>query len=256
VARTKFHTRLLTRGAAPQEFEPLALPADARELPYASGDLHLTAWVSAPPTDGQRHAAVLFLHGGFAFSADDWEQAKPYRDAGYVVMMPSLRGENGQPGTFTLFFDELDDVLAAADAFVALPYVRTDRLFIAGHSVGGTLTLLAALRSSRFHAAASFSGSPDQRSFLEGQPRLAPFDMHDAEEVKIRSPLAFATDFQCPVRAYFGDKEPYFAGPTAKLVQRAQGAGLDVKGEVVPGDHMSHVAESMRRSIEFFRSRE
>ena len=34
------------------------------------------------------------------------------------------------------------------------------RLFLAGHSVGGTLTLLTALASNRFRAAASFDGFP------------------------------------------------------------------------------------------------
>ena len=40
--------------------------------------------------------------------------AQPYRDAGYIVMIPILRGENGQPGFYTMFYDEVDDVLGAA----------------------------------------------------------------------------------------------------------------------------------------------
>jgi len=72
----------------------------------------------------------------------------------------------------------------------------------------------------------------------------------------MRSPLAFASSFKCPVRAYLGDREQAFVAPTERLAQQARNAGLDVRAETVPGDHFSHVAEAMRRSIEFFHSRE
>jgi dipeptidyl aminopeptidase/acylaminoacyl peptidase len=198
---------------------------------------------------------VLFLHGGFAFGEDDWEMTKQYRDAGFVVFAPMVRGENGLPGKYTMFFDEVDDVLAAADALAALPYVLADHLYVAGHSVGGTLTMLAAMGSGRFRAAAAFSGSPDQASWSAGQPGLVPFDPSDAGELRIRSPIAFATSFQCPTRLYHGSAERYFAAPTAKLAELAQGAGLDVRAVPVAGDHFSHVPEAIRQSIEFFREK-
>jgi dipeptidyl aminopeptidase/acylaminoacyl peptidase len=255
-ARARFQTRLLRKGPAPQSYGPISMPADAREIPYTSGELKLKAWVSPPGVDGQRHPAVLFLHGGFAFGEDDWEMAKPYRDAGFVVLVPLLRGENGLPGSYSMFFDELDDVLAAAETLAGLPYVRGDHVYVAGHSVGGTLTLLAAMRSSRFRAAASFSGSPDQVAWTSGQTQLAPFDPRDTDELRIRSPLAYATSFQCPVRAYHGSSESFFAATTAKLAEEAQRKGLDIRAVPVPGGHMSHVAEAMKRSIEFFREKE
>ena len=182
---------------------------------------------------------------------------KPYRDAGFVVLTPMLRGEDGLPGNYSMFFSEIDDVLAAADALAALPYVRADRLYIAGHSVGGTLTMLAAMSSGRFRAAASFSGSPDQALWGGAQPKLVPFDLNDENEFRIRSPIAYASSFQAPARLYYGTAEyPYFADTTAKLAALAQKAGRDVRAVPVQGDHVSHVAESMRQSIEFFREHE
>jgi dipeptidyl aminopeptidase/acylaminoacyl peptidase len=255
-ARAKFQTRLLRRGPAPQRHRPISPPPGARAIPYRSGELRLKAWVSAPPSGGERRPAVLFLHGGFAFDEDDWEMSRPYRDAGFVVLTPLLRGENGLPGDYSLFFHELDDVLAATDALAALPYVRADRLYVAGHSVGGTLTLLAAMRSGRFRAAASFSGSPDQAVFTSGHPEIVPFDRADPGELRIRSPAAYPQSFLCPVRAYHGSSERFFAAATAQLAEEAQREGLDVRAVPVPGDHMSHVAEAMRQSIEFFRQKE
>ncbi|HEY7230017.1 MAG TPA: hypothetical protein VH558_06575 [Pseudolabrys sp.] len=81
---------------------------------YTVGNLKLRAWIALPKNRQSKMPAVLFLHGGFSFSAVDFEKAKPFLDAGFVVMTPILRGENGQPGAFTLFFDEVDDVLAAS----------------------------------------------------------------------------------------------------------------------------------------------
>ena len=79
-------------------------------------------------------------------------------------MMPALRGENGLPGDFSGFYDETSDVLAAADVLRAQPGVDPERLYLAGHSVGGTLTLLAAMASPMFRAASAFSGSADART--------------------------------------------------------------------------------------------
>ena len=157
VVRQRFRTRLVKQAPAPQPWDPVEVPSDARELGFESGNLHLTAWISS---DAANHAtasrpAVLFLHGGFAFDRGDWVMSQPFRDAGFIVMTPILRGENGQPGSFSAFYDEVDDVLAAADTLAKQPGVDAGHIYVAGHSVGGTLTMLVALTSTRFRAAAS-----------------------------------------------------------------------------------------------------
>jgi dipeptidyl aminopeptidase/acylaminoacyl peptidase len=222
-------------------------------VPYTSGGLRLTAWVSPAPPDGQKHPAVLFLHGGFALGADDWDQTRPYRDAGYVVLEPALRGENGQSGSYSMFFDETDDALAAAGALAELPYVDAGHLYVAGHSVGGTLSLLAALTSNRFKAAASFSGSPDQVAWARGQSELVPFDTGDIREFRIRSPIAYASSFKCPVRLYYGSQEWFFSGSCQHTAKLAREKGMDVEAVSVSGDHFTAVPAELQKSIEFFR---
>ncbi len=254
-ARAKFQTQLVRRGPAPQEGEPEQPPPGVRQIEYVSDGLRLKAWVSGPPPGGGRQPAVLFLHGGFAFGEDDWEAAQPFRDAGFVVMTPVLRGENGQPGFYTMFYDEVNDVLAAAEALGRLPYVDPGRLYVAGHSAGGTLALLAALTSNRFRAAASFSGSPDQVSFARGQEELVPFNRSDKKEYQMRSPLAFARSFKCPTRLYYGDEEWAFQASSKKTAEKARAAGLDVEAVSVPGDHFDSVPEAMRRAVAFFRQK-
>jgi dienelactone hydrolase len=251
-ARQHFQTRLTRPGPAPQKWQNERPPLGVREVPYQSGNLRLRAWVSGPPPDGRRRPAVMFLHGGFAFGADDWEQTLPFRNAGFVVMTPTLRGENGLPGSYSMFYNEVEDVLAAAETLAQLPYVDGNRIYVCGHSVGGTLTLLAAMTSKRFRAAASFSGSPDQVAWARGQPEVVPFDPNIKEEFRMRSPLAFPRSFKCPVRIYYGSQEFFFASSSQKLAKLAKAAGSDAEAISVPGDHLSMVEPAMRQAIAFF----
>src|SRR5262249_7259161 len=112
-ARAHFQTRLVRQRPAPQEWEHERPPPGVGEIVYRSGSLALKAWVSSSQRLEGKKPAVLFLHGGFAFGADDWEQAEPFRTAGFVTMIPMLRGENGQPGSYSMFYHEVEDVLAA-----------------------------------------------------------------------------------------------------------------------------------------------
>jgi len=262
-ARKKFKTKLLLGGPAPQFPQPIQTPPDVTEIEYPSGDLMLKAWVSNDPDPGKgKKPAVLFLHNGFAFGLDDWQMAQPFRDAGFVVMIPMLRGENGLPGTFSLFYDEVEDVLAAANALEKLPYVDGKHIYLAGHSNGGTLTLLTALTSSRFRAAASFSGSPDQTNwnvvrsnlgrFAGDQNAPIPFDEQDQKEFQVRSALAYPESFKCPIRLYFGSQETYFKATNQKLAELAKKKKLDVEAVEVPGDHLSAVPSAIQQCIQFF----
>ena len=76
----------------------------------------------------------------------------PVRKAGIVVMFPSLRGGNDNPGCKEALYGELDDVLAAADWLAAQDFVDPQRIYLGGHSTGGTLALLVAEYSNRFRA--------------------------------------------------------------------------------------------------------
>lgn len=254
-ARRGFKTTLVRKGPSPQGAPPVKPPAGVSEVEYVSGELRLKAWLSHRSDETRKHPAVLYLHGGFAFGMGDWEQTKPYRDAGFVVLAPILRAENGQPGAFTYFYDEVDDVVAAAEYLRALPYVDQDRLFVAGHSVGGTMTLLAAMTSHHFRAGASFDGAPYWGPFTEAKD--LPFDKSDPREIQLRSPIAHAGSFKCPLRVYLhrADRDAlgdFFTLMTQRMVARAKSRGLDVEAVAIEGDHVSHVPAAIRQSIAFF----
>ena len=257
-ARSHFTTQLVKHGPAPQQYEPLVCPTGAEQVVYAP-ELHLQAWITAPPAYGNSAAAkrpaVLFLHGGFALGASDWTMTQPYQDAGYIVMTPAWRGENGQNGEFSSFYNEVSDVIAAADFLAKQPGVDATHIYLAGHSAGGTLTLLAAMTSSRFRAAASFSGAPDVIAFTKQEAAWTAFDPSNVREGQMRSAAAFASSFKCPARLYYGTQELFFAAASKETSERAKAKGLDVDSISVVGDHFSAVPEEIRDSILFFQAR-
>lgn len=255
-ARKSFSTKLVKWGPSPQKAPTLELSASAEAVSFASGPLTLHAWISRPAAGAAaRGQAVLFLHGGNQFGPEDWEMTWPYRAAGFIVMVPMLRGENHQAGDFTMFYDEVDDVLAAAAFLSQQPGVDPKQVFLAGHSVGGTMALLAAMTTDRFRAVASFSGSPDQVIYcrLGVPPAIIPFDTTNTREFVMRSPLAYATSLKSPARLYYGTRELHWDLTTRKLVDLARSRGLDVQSLQVEGGHESSVPEATALSIRFFR---
>lgn len=256
-ARANHRTRLTRRGPSPQPGGALTTPNGAARVTYRSGSLNLTAFVDQLPPNTPPRPAVLFLHGGFAFGDEpgdsDWQMPQPFRDAGFVVMVPVLRGENGQPGTFTLFYDEVEDVVAAGEQLARVPYVDPDRIYVAGYSAGGALAALASLSSKRFRAAAVFSGCMDAKELLDEE---APFNHSDQREVIVRSPIAYAGSFKCPTRLFYGRSEPWMRPGNRQTAQLAQERGLDVKAVEVGGDHGTAVFDALPLGVAFFREQD
>jgi hypothetical protein len=257
-ARGKFATKIVREmGGFPKEaLGPV--PPDAEEVEYASRELRLKGWINKSDSGrkpGEKKPAVLFLHGGFRLEDNAWEATQPYRDAGFIVFTPTLRAENRQPGTFTLFYDEVDDVLAAGKFLREQKGVDPQRVFIAGHSAGGILTMLAVEASKDFRAAAAMSGSPDQLMLAKTVKVPVPFDENDPRELEMRSPLAYVSSVKCPLRIYYGSEEEIFDQSSRRMAELGKKDALDVEAAKVPGNHKSSVPEAVRRSLVFFQGK-
>ncbi|WP_250995862.1 alpha/beta hydrolase family protein [Agrobacterium vitis] len=253
--RERFRTRLLQKGPAPDKYEPLTAPAGANRIFYRSGrggELTLAAWVSTYKRERKLKPAVLFLHGGYAMGAGQWEPLKGYADAGYVVMMPSMRGENGLMGIFSGFYDEVDDVLAAADRLSHLPGVDRERVFLAGHSIGGTLAMLPAMSTHRFRAAVPISGNPNAFRFFKRYPEDIRFDDSRPHEFEVRSAVCYAHSFKCPIKLLHAETETSFEDNAALLIKRARAANAIISSEEVEGNHTSEIPHAVDASMRFF----
>jgi dienelactone hydrolase len=203
-ARRGFETRLIRHAESPQPAEqPPAKLFRLVRYPSPAGDL--AAYVSVRPKQGGRRPAIIWLFGGFSngIDATAWEKASPkndqsasaFRKAGIVMMYPSLRGGVDNPGTPEGFFGEVDDVLAAADYLAQQDFVDPERIYLGGHSTGGTLALLAAASTDRFRAVFSFGPVEDVTGY--GADRL-PFDTSDKRECELRAPVLWMHSIRCP----------------------------------------------------------
>jgi dipeptidyl aminopeptidase/acylaminoacyl peptidase len=217
--------------------------------------LQLAAWVSQDPADGGKHPAVVYLHGGFAFGSDDWDETLPYREAGFIVMTPMLRGENGNSGEHEWWYGEIDDAIAAGRYAAALTYVDADHIFVAGHSSGAAEAMLVALMPSPFKAAASFGGYVDQAFFLNSPQwrPLLPYDTDDTREAWLRSPIHYAASLHCPLYAFVGEQDTIARQRLDEFVRAARSAGKVCRRIDLPGDHHTSKPAAIRQSVELFR---
>lgn len=135
-------------------------------------------------------------------AASNDQTARQYRDAGLVMMFPSLRGGNQNPGYQENFLGEVDDVLAAAEYLAKQEHVDPARIYLGGHSTGGTLVMLVAAVPNRFRAVFSF-GPADTISNYPAQFRSA-VNMSDVREVELRSPGRWLHSIQCPTFVFEG----------------------------------------------------
>jgi dipeptidyl aminopeptidase/acylaminoacyl peptidase len=255
VDRNNFETNLIYRAPAPQRYENELPPIGIREIIYDSGNLKLKAWLSDNPDDGKKHPAIVYAHGGFSFGgSEELAAVKDFLDQGFVLMAPMLRAENGNPGNFEYFYGEVNDLVAAADYLANVSYVDKDRIFLCGHSIGGTLSMLTSMMPSKYRAIASFSGSPDQEEFFKSEMGRIPFDSRNDKEIKLRSPIVYPDSVIKPLFVYLGDQEDYFLESSRNFVKKAKESGRICEINVVKGDHFTAITEEVRLSMNEFKN--
>lgn len=212
----------------------------------------LAAYLTPDPMDGKRRPAVIWIAGGDCNTIgegcwiegppDNDQSASAFRKAGVVMMFPSLRGGNDNPGVKEGFLGEVDDVLAAADYLARQPYVDPDRIYLGGHSTGGTLVLLAAECSAqRFRAVFSFGPAAVVSGY---NPKFLPFDTSNRREIKLRSPGYWLDAIQVPTFVFEGDQWGNVAALDAMAVASTNPRihFLSVRG----ADHFSVLAPTTR----------
>jgi len=149
-----------------------------------------------------------------------------------------------------MYHDEVDDVRAAAASLAKLPFVDPGRVFLAGHSAGGTLTMLAAKLGD---------GITVVRDYAPGLPRIPayPSELNQVWTNLIDNACsAMAGHGTLTIRtAMDGDRllvefadtgpgipagikgrifEPFF---TTKPVGQGTGLGLDISWRIVVNRH-------------------
>lgn len=213
-ARAGHQTRLSQQV---QSFEEPAIPPKGvfELIGYPAPLGTSAAYITPDPKDGKRHPAIIWITGGECNTIGDvWSEqssendqtAAAFRKAGIVMMFPSLRGGNMNPGFIEGFYGEVDDVVAAHNHLAQQPYVDPNRIYLGGHSTGGSLVMLVAAATNRFRAVFSFGPVEDVAGY--GEPRWVPVSFSDRTELKLRSPLAWQHSIQCPTFVLEGARQP------------------------------------------------
>lgn len=245
--RRAFKTKLIR-----QEREEIAASVPPtklfRTVFYPSSIGKMIAYVGADPRDGKKHPAIVWIFGGFGNSIDDtaWTPApadndqsgSAFRQAGIVMMYPSLRGGNKNPGFKEGFYGEVDDVLAAAKFLATQPGVDPQRIYLGGHSTGGTLALLCAEMPNTFRGVFAFGPTASARFY--GAEYL-PFDIKNKREADARAPMLWLNDVSNPTWVFEGSEQPGNAD-MLKLMQ-PYNTNLKLKFSLVPrASHFSILA--------------
>jgi len=215
----------------PPPVVPEGAPFEVVRYPSEGGGL--VAFLSEDPGDGLRHPAVIWITGGSAGMSDAVLKAQPvendqsalaFQEAGLVTMVPAFRGEAGNPGTSEWWFGETQDLLAAAAWLKTRPFVDPERVYLAGHSGGGTDVLLASVVSDTFRAAFSIGGRARMEAIVdEGGYGNEPFDISKAAEITTRSAIHWADRVQVPL--YYFEGEQAYSRDAIAMAAAARQAG-------------------------------
>ena len=96
-------------------------------------------YITAKENNGKKYPAIIYLNGGFGGIGDSefgWDEESPknnYQGAGafkrddFVLAIPSVRGENANPGKYEMFYGEIEDLEEARKYVASLPYVDSNR---------------------------------------------------------------------------------------------------------------------------------
>ncbi|HEX8912890.1 MAG TPA: prolyl oligopeptidase family serine peptidase [Humisphaera sp.] len=249
-ARAAFQTK-----PAPTTFKPsgrTAPPESAayKLVKYPSPAGNLAAYVTADPGGGKRQPLVVFAHGGFGSidpedldrgTVDSDQGPDSFREAGFAVLYPSRRGENDNPGRFDLYYGEVDDLLAAVAYGKTLPYVDPARVYLMGHSSGGTLALLAAEMGAPVRAVFSFGGDPTIEGQVDPDDGMfngrftVPFDRRDPQELRLRSPEHWVRNIRVPTFYLEGEHVKVNVPGAQRMAESAARFGVPLSVHIIPG---------------------
>jgi len=194
-------------GKARQLDKPETPPVSWMKLVGYPGPLGTMAGYLAgvPETEGRR-PAILWISGGNTAIGDFWspqprandQSAAAFREAGMVVFYPAVRGLNGNPGQIESYFGELDDLVAATRWLKAQPFVDPERVYLGGHSSGGTMALLASEYAGEWAGVVAFGPVTDPQFYGNGLWGVQPVRKKDVAGQRLRAPINWLDSITAP----------------------------------------------------------
>ena len=198
--RAELDTQVFLETSPDAPDEPPAGVLELVQYPAELGDNF--AYVT-PARSGKPGPGIVWIHGGFdwGISAYAWEpaprdddqSARAFREAGIAMVLPSLRGSSGNPGRNECMAGEVDDLIAAGRYLASRPDVDPKRVYLGGHSTGGTLALLTAQSTDLFAGVFAFGPIDDVAYYQE-----CPLPAGQGPELEVRQPIAHLDEVRSP----------------------------------------------------------
>jgi dipeptidyl aminopeptidase/acylaminoacyl peptidase len=250
--------RDLAPDAIPSDF-PLAAMVTPQQVVFPAADglqIHGQLFLPANLSDGARHPAVVFFHGGSRRQMLlGWHYREYYNNAyamnqylasrGYIVLSVNYRSGIGYGLDFREALgygasgaSEFSDVLGAGAYLRNRPDVDPRRIGLWGGSYGGYLTALGLARASDlFAAGVDMHGVHDWKGAI---PEFYPSYNPDPDEARLAwesSPLSSIKTWRSPVLLIQGDDDrnvPF--AEMVDLVDALRKQGVEFEQLVFPGE--------------------
>lgn len=231
----------------------------AKTTPFelkARDGLTLHGYLTLPNVEQQKNLPLVVMphggpHGPYDDDRyDDWAQVLASR--GYAVLKVNFRGSGGYGSAFELAGyrqwgrEMQDDVTDATKWAVKLGYADANRIAIVGASYGGYAALMGGVREPElYRAIISYVGVSDLELMythgdiedsLYGENYLKLVLSEDKAELRNRSPVNLAAQFQAPVLIIHG--------------------GQDRRVPVVHGRSMRDALKAANKTFEYFEVRD
>ena len=139
---------------------------------YPSKLGEMPMYITTKENNGEKYPAIIYLNGGFGGIGDSefgWDEESPknnyqgayaFKRDDFVLAIPSARGENANAGKYEMFYGEIEDLEEARKYVASLPYVDPNRIYLVGHSTGGTKAVLLSEYSKGFRAVFAMGALP------------------------------------------------------------------------------------------------
>ena len=218
------------------------------EVRYPSEPGDLVAYYYVP--DGELTdpvPALLYLHPGLGAGQIALDDVRPFAAAGFAILVPAFRGENGNPGLLEFWLGEVDDAVAAAEWLEARPEVDAEAVFALGWSYGGGVAaLLSLMPDVPVRHSASIGGLATDAAF-ESLAGVLPFDLEDEAETSIRTLVGNTRWMQHRHFAYLGSADVMTVGAVEAVNRESEEDRALLEITVLPGSHEPPLAAAAIR---------